>query len=268
MTAYLLTWNPDRFAWADFDVVTAVTAAGERVRLRWSTGNTKSVCEGDRVFLVRQARDRGLVGAGHAACNNFLAPHWEGSGKEIPYVHVEFEVLLSVVEVLPVADLEDADLGVAWGSLLASGFSVPDESLAKLEGLWQRHLARLGRLPAELPSGERASGSFVEGAVSRVCVNAYERNSSARRVCLAEYGTDCVVCGFNFGQFYGPMGEGFIHVHHLRDLATIGREYQVNPVVDLRPVCPNCHAMLHTRTPALSIEELRQVVEARRSDDR
>jgi len=27
-------------------------------------------------------------------------------------------------------------------------------------------------------------------------------------------------------------------------------------ILDLRPVCPNCHAMLHKRTPAISIEEL------------
>jgi predicted HNH restriction endonuclease len=27
--------------------------------------------------------------------------------------------------------------------------------------------------------------------------------------------------------------------------------------VDLRPVCPNCHAVLHHRVPAFSIEEVR-----------
>jgi len=52
------------------------------------------------------------------------------------------------------------------------------------------------------------------------------------------------------------MGEGYTHVHHLTLLSQIAQEHEVDPVKDLRPVCPNCHAMLHTRTPPLSIEEL------------
>ena len=34
-------------------------------------------------------------------------------------------------------------------------------------------------------------------------------------------------------------------------------EYELDPVADLRPVCPNCHAMLHRGESVLSIEELR-----------
>jgi hypothetical protein len=41
-------------------------------------------------------------------------------------------------------------------------------------------------------------------------------------------------------------------VSNLRD----GEEYEVDPVKDLRPVCPNCHAMIHRRSPPLSIEEI------------
>ena len=32
--------------------------------------------------------------------------------------------------------------------------------------------------------------------------------------------------------------------------------YDVDPINDLMPVCPNCHAMLHRRTPPFSVEEL------------
>jgi len=65
------------------------------------------------------------------------------------------------------------------------------------------------------------------------------------------------ICRFDFQKNYGEMGRGFIHVHHLTDIATIGTEYEVDPHVDLRPVCPNCHAMLHTQRPAINIEELK-----------
>jgi predicted HNH restriction endonuclease len=64
------------------------------------------------------------------------------------------------------------------------------------------------------------------------------------------------VCGFSFGAIYGELGTGFIHVHHLVPLALIKQGYEVDPIKDLRPVCPNCHAMLHKRTPPFSINEL------------
>ena len=103
---------------------------------------------------------------------------------------------------------------------------------------------------------------FVEGAVSKVRINAYERNPVARSICIEKFGATCCVCGFSFEGKYGELGKGFIHVHHLVELASIGEEYNVDPVKDLRPVCPNCHAMLHRRRPALSIEELKGIFES------
>lgn len=102
---------------------------------------------------------------------------------------------------------------------------------------------------------------FIEGAVKQVTINAYERNADARTDCIVEYGAICQVCKFNFEAVYGAIGKGFIHVHHKRDLATIGESYQVDPINDLIPVCPNCHAMLHTDTPAMSIEKLKQIIQ-------
>lgn len=98
---------------------------------------------------------------------------------------------------------------------------------------------------------------FIEGAVKSVRVNVYERDVNARSECIAIYGMNCVVCDFNFEKAYGDLGIGFIHVHHLVDLASIGHSYKVDPKADLRPVCPNCHAMLHKIKPAYSIEELK-----------
>jgi hypothetical protein len=104
------------------------------------------------------------------------------------------------------------------------------------------------------------SGLLIEGAVCQVAINAYERNPVARARCIAYYGPSCVVCGFNFGAVYGPLAEGFIHVHHLKPLFEIGEEYQVDPVADLRPVCPNCHAVIHMVGECRGIEEVRQLL--------
>ena len=107
--------------------------------------------------------------------------------------------------------------------------------------------------PDEIPVGK-----LREGAVKKVKVNAYERDPVARQICIDHYGLTCAVCELRFDQRYGPIGAGFIHVHHLVPLSQIGAEYQVDPISDLRPVCPNCHAMIHRRRPPFSIKEVRE----------
>lgn len=109
-----------------------------------------------------------------------------------------------------------------------------------------------------LPEEIIDSDTLYEGTVFKISVNAYERNLKARRQCIIHYGTSCSVCGFNFREVYGKVGEGFIHVHHLRPLADIGEEYKIDSIVDLRPVCPNCHAIIHKRNPPYSIEEVKE----------
>jgi predicted HNH restriction endonuclease len=98
--------------------------------------------------------------------------------------------------------------------------------------------------------------TLVEGVKKQISVNAYERNPIARQKCLDYYGYNCSVCDFNFSERYGDIGKNFIYVHHLKEISQIGEEYEIDPLKDLCPVCPNCHAMLHRRKPAYTIEEL------------
>ena len=100
-----------------------------------------------------------------------------------------------------------------------------------------------------------------EGARYQITVNAYERNPIARDRCIAHYGPTCFVCGFNFGAAYGPVADGLIHVHHVKPLAEIGKKYKVDPITDLRPVCPNCHAVIHMGAGCRSIDEVKHLVE-------
>jgi 5-methylcytosine-specific restriction protein A len=104
---------------------------------------------------------------------------------------------------------------------------------------------------------EVAEGAYLEGATRQVLVNAYERSDAARAACLAAHGVRCCVCDFDFGEGFGELGAGFIHVHHLNELSLVREEHRVDPVQDLRPICPNCHAMAHRTRPAMSIEELK-----------
>lgn len=103
----------------------------------------------------------------------------------------------------------------------------------------------------------RPSRLLREGKVVQVFVNAYERDPRARLMCLHHYGYQCVLCGFDFVRAYGPAAAGIINVHHLVPLSEIGREYDVDPIRDMRPVCPNCHAVIHARRPPYSMRQVK-----------
>lgn len=107
--------------------------------------------------------------------------------------------------------------------------------------------------PDELASDRE----YTEGAVRRTTVNAYERRRAARAACIRHYGAGCIVCGLRFEERYGEIGMGFIHVHHLRPMGLVAKAYKLNPKRDLVPVCPNCHAMLHSQDPPLDPEDLK-----------
>jgi len=113
-----------------------------------------------------------------------------------------------------------------------------------------------GFYPDELQENE----GYIEGAAQEVLVNRFERSLEARNACIAHHGCTCRVCSIDFRRRYGELGTGFIHVHHVVPIASVGTGYRVDPVQDLVPVCPNCHAMLHRREPPLAIEELRGLV--------
>ncbi|MBT9548650.1 MAG: HNH endonuclease [Candidatus Sericytochromatia bacterium] len=101
---------------------------------------------------------------------------------------------------------------------------------------------------------------FSEGAGKRILVNRYERDKKARSKCLEYYGFKCSVCEKTLEEQYGEIAKGCIHVHHLVPLSRIGKQYAVDPISDLRPICPNCHYMLHRKDPPLSIEELQNII--------
>lgn len=103
---------------------------------------------------------------------------------------------------------------------------------------------------------EKEETKILEGSKKQVLVNVYERDTKARQACLDEFGYICKICDFDFEKKYGLIGKEFIHVHHLIPLSEIKEEYEVNPIEDLIPVCPNCHAMLHRKIPAYKPEDI------------
>ena len=262
MSTYLLTWNPKDSPWDEFPEQTEGLRRGKPVLKRWSCGVTRRIRPGDRVFLLRQGVEpRGILGMGTVEEGSFEKEHWnpDKTGMAL-YVKARWSVL-SETPIIPRVRLDEPPFqGVRWNTQ-SSGISIPDHVGNELEAL----IGKAGGWSfASSPDEVASTVLYPEGALQRVVVNAYERNPAARAACIAHYGATCSVCTLDFGRTYGPDAEGVIHVHHLKEISTLGKGYEIDPIRDLRPVCPNCHAVIHRKNPAYPLDTVKEMLHSMR----
>lgn len=260
MSAYLLVWNPKAWEWEDIDSeIEKVSKIGKFEKF-WSCGVTKKIKPGDRLFLVKVGtQPKGIIAAGYATSNVILDE--EGTLR----VHGEFDTLLHPERdtILGMDILTTGDLSVQNWTPQASGQSIKEEIINELEEKWFLLTNREKPLVSKLGKKSEAL-NYSEGESNQTTITRYERNPYARKMCIEKYGYTCTVCNFNFEKSYGESGKGFIHIHHLQTIASIGKTYKVDPVKDLRPVCANCHAIIHRRGVPYSIEEVKEFVNSRK----
>jgi 5-methylcytosine-specific restriction protein A len=118
----------------------------------------------------------------------------------------------------------------------------------------------LSLLPTDEDDTDPLGQGLPEGALTHVAVNRYERRPANRAAAIAAHGAICKACGFDFTWFYGPIGEGFIEVHHRTPVSQMGGGYVIDPVKDLVPLCSNCHQMVHREDPPITAETLRETL--------
>lgn len=264
-STYLLTWNPNKWEWTDInDAIKSFKATGNLVD-RWSYGNTKKISPGDRLFLIRQSKEpKGIFASGWATSGCIQDEHWDeekaNQGILAKYVTIKYDVLLNPFtdRILSRLELNEGMLGNMHWSTQPSGISIPRDISAELERKWAEVVMSYWKdtIPEEV--NERTV--FKEGAVTTISVNAYERNADARKKCIQHYGYRCFACGILLAEIYGERAKEFIHIHHTVPLADIGEEYAVDPIKDLKPLCPNCHAVIHRSRIAISIEDLKRII--------
>ena len=160
---------------------------------------------------------------------------------EWPAVWNSFDARVTKMPVNIADESSYADIAADWGSLMM-GLVL---SLADI-------------VPIE-PEEDVIQGR-EEGTLQRVTTNRYERNPLNRQLCLAIRGYACNICGMDFEKTYGEIGHRFIHVHHVIPVSQLGAGYVIDPVNDLIPVCPNCHAMLHRKDPPFTPLEIREAL--------
>ena len=97
----------------------------------------------------------------------------------------------------------------------------------------------------EVEEGKRYESEIIFRSRNRTLVEAKKMNSDYR----------CEVCGMMFKEVYGKIGDGYIIAHHKNPIGNIEKT-ATTTLDDIALVCANCHAMLHTKNPPLSLDEL------------
>lgn len=222
-------------------------------------------------------QDRGIFASGKTISGVKRRFHWKyGRRKKARYVKLKFDQVLDPRKVLLLlTELRRISRKMKWTPQI-SGIEIPKDVAAKLEKRWTEFSGQFGKKlrksarsravkknDFQLPEEADINKEFIEGVRKRIVVNCYERSSAARKLCIKYHGLKCSVCGMSFEDVYGKIGHGYIHVHHLVPPSAIGKRYYLNPKRDLRPVCANCHAMIHRRDPPYTIDQLKDIYKQR-----
>lgn len=92
-----------------------------------------------------------------------------------------------------------------------------------------------------------------EGTKRLAEVAIYNRSIELRNYAIQSFSQNnkigCNCCSFDFEDFYGDKGKGFIEIHHVKPIFKYEDDDMENTleqaVKNLTPVCSNCHRMIH-----------------------
>ncbi len=258
---FLFAWNPAQNEWTERDVAreSVWLREGYEITVNWSCASTRAAKLHDRAFLIKLGREpRGIFGSGEIVSTPYTKRVRNRGGRLVHFVDIRLDTLLDPATE-PVLGLDQLlELRPKGWSIQSSGTMVKEPVASALNEAWKPFSSP--HRPVRSPDEVVALDEVFEGARRTITVNAYERNAQARKQCLTHYGAVCSVCGVNLNQLYGIEHKSLIHVHHLHPLSEIGRTYRVNPIRDLRPVCPNCHAVIHSHEPPYTVRQVRNLL--------
>jgi predicted HNH restriction endonuclease len=99
----------------------------------------------------------------------------------------------------------------------------------------------------------------VEGRVYTTEVTFRRRNRALIETKKAQSDGHCEACGFCFEDHYGGLAKDCLVAHHINPIAHRTRP-SMTSLDDIALLCPNCHAVVHTQDPPLSLEEVREML--------
>lgn len=109
----------------------------------------------------------------------------------------------------------------------------------------------------------------LEGKSATKAAKVKERSKKLREAAIQHYTVNgkitCAACGFDFAEKYGEHGAGYIQIHHENPIYQYSDDgftaYIKEAVKDTKPLCANCHCMIHrNKSHMLTIDELRAII--------
>lgn len=260
MSTYLLVWNPYRWHWWD-ELGDSFERKNGKFIGGWSSGRSKSIVRGDRLFLVRLGKEpRGIVASGVATSKPELGRHWDKAlakqGKKSLYVDAEFEVLLNPGRepIFTIERLRGSGLGGFNWSPRASGVRIPEDIATHLEQVWSAFIGGT-RKPFVV-----VEPSAVEGLCTEVVTYSRGRNRALRDAALAKSDGVCETCETDFSQLLDGKGIRVLQIHHRKQLSATDKP-RITRLKDLAVLCANCHSLVHMNPKrAIPVEELRTML--------
>ena len=148
MATYLLTFNPKKGNFSDYDEAVKLTSKEQPYYDNWSV-NSGQIARGDRVFILRQGKRKptGIMAEGFVTKGSYKSPaNRDGTGKPAFRVDIKLGTVLGPDEQpipWPLAGQEHAG---KYRGPFGSGNSVTDEIAKGIEDAWL--LCVLPRQPA------------------------------------------------------------------------------------------------------------------------
>ena len=103
----------------------------------------------------------------------------------------------------------------------------------------------------------------AEGELRQRSAEYRTRSTTLRTAAIEHYSQNgrilCDACNFEFALAYPKLGNGYIQIHHLKPVSYFrGEELQIaKALANVRPLCANCHQMVHQRRPPYEVERLK-----------
>ena len=97
MRAWLLTWNPEKWQWDNYDEECEEASEEKPLGFTWSCVSKKAQA-GDEFYLMKQGRlPRGIIAHGIITAGGLDYEHWDDdkAGQTINYVDGECDTLLN-----------------------------------------------------------------------------------------------------------------------------------------------------------------------------
>lgn len=150
-------------------------------------------------------------------------------------------------------------------------------NMAEIEALFSQDFRYEDVLPVAAHISDNKKKVYIydekvavsEGKIDTRTAKIRARSAALRNAAIAYYSEGgelrCAVCDFSFAEKYGVLGEGFIEIHHEKPICEYeqdGNEQFISEAVkDVKPLCANCHRMVHrNRKSLLTVDELKQII--------